>query len=106
MLSMLTDPALSDVCLVVEGIDVPCHKAVLGESVCRSVSIKFVAPLYSSLSSPSVFSLFCTCLVVYVYFRPAFIAVNQTKQDDSVGRRNMYHGIGSVLRLETQVTHT
>lgn len=31
MLSMLTDPSLSDVCLVVEGMDVPCHKAVLGE---------------------------------------------------------------------------
>lgn len=31
MLSMLTDSALSDVCLVVEGIDVPSHKAVLGE---------------------------------------------------------------------------
>ncbi len=30
MLSLLTDPALSDVCLVVEGMDVPCHKAVLG----------------------------------------------------------------------------
>lgn len=33
MLSMLTDPVLSDVCLVVEGVDVPCHKAVLGEDV-------------------------------------------------------------------------
>lgn len=31
MLSMLTDPALSDVCLVVEGVDVAAHKAVLGE---------------------------------------------------------------------------
>lgn len=29
---MLTDPALSDVCLVVEGVDVAAHKAVLGES--------------------------------------------------------------------------
>lgn len=31
MLSMLADPALSDVCLVTEGVDVPAHKAVLGE---------------------------------------------------------------------------
>lgn len=31
MLSMLTDPSLSDVCLVVEGKDVPVHKAVLGK---------------------------------------------------------------------------
>lgn len=31
MLSMLTDPSLADVCLVVEGEDVPAHKAVLGE---------------------------------------------------------------------------
>lgn len=28
---MLADPALSDVCLVVEGIDVPSHKSVLGK---------------------------------------------------------------------------
>lgn len=33
MLSMLTDPSLSDVCLVVEGKDVPAHKAVLGEDL-------------------------------------------------------------------------
>lgn len=31
MLTMLADPALSDVYLVVEDIDVPAHKAVLGE---------------------------------------------------------------------------
>lgn len=31
MLTMLADPSLSDVSLVVEGIDVPAHKAVLGE---------------------------------------------------------------------------
>lgn len=33
MLSMLTDPSLSDVYLVVEGVDVPAHKTVLGEGV-------------------------------------------------------------------------
>lgn len=31
MTTMLADPVLSDVCLVVEGIDVPAHKAILGE---------------------------------------------------------------------------
>lgn len=33
MLAMLADPALSDVSLVVEGVEVPAHKAVLGEGV-------------------------------------------------------------------------
>lgn len=31
MLSMLDDTALSDVCLVVEGVEVAAHKAILGE---------------------------------------------------------------------------
>lgn len=44
MLSMLTDPSLSDVCLVVEGKDVPVHKAVLGEHLSTLV----IAPLGSS----------------------------------------------------------
>lgn len=39
MLSMLKDSALSDVCLVVEGIDVPSHKAVLGEHTSQQVFI-------------------------------------------------------------------
>lgn len=33
MLTMLADSAVSDVHLVVEDIDVPAHKAVLGEGI-------------------------------------------------------------------------
>lgn len=43
MLSMLTDSALSDVCLVVEGIEVPSHKAVLGE---RRVCVRCLSPIF------------------------------------------------------------
>ncbi|CAM9142484.1 unnamed protein product [Ectocarpus sp. 12 AP-2014] len=47
MLSMLTDPALSDVCLVVEGIDVPCHKAVLA-AWSRPFRAMFTLPMLES----------------------------------------------------------
>lgn len=76
MLSMLTDPALSDVCLVVEGIDVPCHKAVLGESVCLHEVCRpaiLLSPL-SVLSLPFLF--FATAIVVYVYFMACFYCCN------------------------------
>lgn len=43
MLSMLKDSALSDVCLVVEGIDVPSHKAVLGELILTTYCVYFVS---------------------------------------------------------------
>lgn len=40
MLSMLTDSILSDVCLVVEGVDIFAHKAVLGEWLSVHISTR------------------------------------------------------------------
>ncbi|CAM9635930.1 unnamed protein product [Pylaiella littoralis] len=47
MLSMLTDSALSDVCLVVEGIEVPSHKAVLA-AWSRPFRAMFTLPMLES----------------------------------------------------------